>query len=92
MIYLFILDFASAEWKVLKNRKFLGTLGEQNIRTKSRPVIQELQTGYVSISPPELWNSAVHAELHSPPGSISDQCCPCLACKFRSNKEIAISQ
>lgn len=35
----------SRDWKVLKNRKFLGTLGEQNIRTKSKPVIQELQTG-----------------------------------------------
>ncbi|XP_030590780.1 PIH1 domain-containing protein 1 isoform X2 [Archocentrus centrarchus] len=31
------------EWKVLKNRKFLGSVSEQNIRTKSRPVIQELQ-------------------------------------------------
>uniref|UniRef100_A0A3Q0RA81 PIH1 domain-containing protein 1 n=1 Tax=Amphilophus citrinellus TaxID=61819 RepID=A0A3Q0RA81_AMPCI len=30
------------EWKVLKNRKFLGSVSEQNIRTKSRPVIQEL--------------------------------------------------
>ncbi|TNN52179.1 PIH1 domain-containing protein 1 [Liparis tanakae] len=30
-------------WKVLKNRKFLGSVSEQNIRTKSRPVIQELQ-------------------------------------------------
>ncbi|KAK5599377.1 PIH1 domain-containing protein 1 [Crenichthys baileyi] len=31
------------DWKVLKNRKFLGSVGEQNIRTKSRPVIQELE-------------------------------------------------
>ncbi|CAJ1075998.1 PIH1 domain-containing protein 1 isoform X2 [Xyrichtys novacula] len=33
----------SRDWKVLKNRKFLGSINEQNIRTKSKPVIQELQ-------------------------------------------------
>ncbi|XP_053707414.1 PIH1 domain-containing protein 1 [Synchiropus splendidus] len=32
----------SRDWKVLKNRKFLGSVTEQNIRTKSQPVIQEL--------------------------------------------------
>lgn len=33
----------SRDWKVLKNRRFLGSVSEQNIRTRSRPVIQELQ-------------------------------------------------
>ncbi|XP_036409237.1 PIH1 domain-containing protein 1 [Megalops cyprinoides] len=32
----------SREWKVLKNRKFLGSVNEQNIRTKSKPTIQEI--------------------------------------------------
>uniref|UniRef100_A0A3B5M363 PIH1 domain-containing protein 1 n=1 Tax=Xiphophorus couchianus TaxID=32473 RepID=A0A3B5M363_9TELE len=32
------------DWKVLKNRKFLGSVSEQNIRTKGRPVIQELHS------------------------------------------------
>lgn len=40
----------SADWKVLKNRKFLGSVSEQNIRTKSRPVIQELQPQYVPLT------------------------------------------
>ncbi|KAM4634851.1 PIH1 domain-containing protein 1 isoform 3-T3 [Polymixia lowei] len=33
----------SRDWKVLKNRKFFGSVSEQNIRSKSRPIIQELQ-------------------------------------------------
>lgn len=40
----------SADWKVLKNRKFLGSVREQNIRTKSRPVIQEMQPQYVFLN------------------------------------------
>ncbi|MCI4384694.1 hypothetical protein PGIGA_G00041530 [Pangasianodon gigas] len=30
--------------KILKNRKFMGSLTEQNIRTKSKPVIQEISS------------------------------------------------
>ncbi|CDQ98126.1 unnamed protein product, partial [Oncorhynchus mykiss] len=37
----------SRDWKVLKNRKFLGSVNEQNIRTKSKPVIQEIEPKYV---------------------------------------------
>lgn len=32
------------EWKILKNRKFLGSIADQNIRTKPRPGIQELES------------------------------------------------
>ncbi|XP_051898980.1 PIH1 domain-containing protein 1 isoform X1 [Pristis pectinata] len=38
----------SREWRMLKNRKFLGSVTEQNIRTKSKPVIQELKSSTLS--------------------------------------------
>lgn len=38
----------SREWRMLKNRKFLGSVVEQNIRTKSKPVIQELKSSTTS--------------------------------------------
>lgn len=41
----------SREWKILKNRKFLGSIMEQNIRTKSKPVIQELNSKETSLAP-----------------------------------------
>lgn len=46
----------SRDWKVLKNRKFLGSIGEQSIKTKSKPVIQELQPqeGPVAAKRPEF--------------------------------------
>ncbi|KAG5279947.1 hypothetical protein AALO_G00083290 [Alosa alosa] len=41
----------SRECKVLKNRKFLGSITEQNIRTKSKPVIQELDSKQTNSAP-----------------------------------------
>ncbi|XP_048372663.1 PIH1 domain-containing protein 1 [Sphaerodactylus townsendi] len=38
------LDISHAEWCVLKNRKFLGSISEQRIRTKSQPIIQEMDS------------------------------------------------
>ncbi|XP_016397141.1 PIH1 domain-containing protein 1-like isoform X2 [Sinocyclocheilus rhinocerous] len=34
----------SRDIKVLKNRKFMGSIAEQNIRTKSKPIIQEIDS------------------------------------------------
>jgi hypothetical protein len=30
------------EWKILKNRRFVGTLPEQNVRTQSKPWIMDM--------------------------------------------------
>ncbi|XP_030053792.1 PIH1 domain-containing protein 1 [Microcaecilia unicolor] len=37
----------SREWRMLKNRKFMGSVTDQNIRTKSRPIIQEVDRSEV---------------------------------------------
>lgn len=37
-------EISHAEWRVLKNRKFMGSISEQTIRTKSRPFIQEMDS------------------------------------------------
>ncbi|XP_029109755.1 PIH1 domain-containing protein 1 [Scleropages formosus] len=42
----------SREWKMLKNRKFLGSVNNQNIRTQSKPIIRELSPGEQLAAPP----------------------------------------
>lgn len=42
ILSLFFLDI-----KILKNRKFIGSVAEQNIRTKSKPIIQEVNSKWV---------------------------------------------
>lgn len=39
------------EWRVLKNRPFLGAISQQNIRSQQRPRIQELGNLYTPDSP-----------------------------------------
>ncbi|XP_073520470.1 PIH1 domain-containing protein 1-like [Phyllobates terribilis] len=54
----------SREWKMLKNRKFLGSIFEQNIRTKSKPMIQEMDI----MGPSQLTPSkSVISEVESSP-------------------------
>ncbi|XP_043390225.1 PIH1 domain-containing protein 1 isoform X2 [Chelonia mydas] len=36
------MDINHPEWRILKNRKFMGSISGQTIRTKSSPVIQEM--------------------------------------------------
>lgn len=43
----------SRDIKMLKNRKFMGSLTEQNIRTKSKPVIQEINSKESQLQPSE---------------------------------------
>ncbi|XP_013908765.1 PREDICTED: PIH1 domain-containing protein 1 [Thamnophis sirtalis] len=38
------MDISNQDWRILKNRKFMGSISEQNIRTKSKPIIQEIQS------------------------------------------------
>ncbi|XP_061445583.1 PIH1 domain-containing protein 1 isoform X1 [Rhineura floridana] len=41
------MDVSSQEWRILKNRKFMGSIAEQTIRTKSKPIIQEMDTSQI---------------------------------------------
>ncbi|XP_078093387.1 PIH1 domain-containing protein 1 [Mustelus asterias] len=50
------------EWRMLKNRKFLGSITEHNIRTKSKPVIQELES---STSSPGSCSNPLISEVES---------------------------
>ncbi|XP_062918589.1 PIH1 domain-containing protein 1 isoform X2 [Mobula hypostoma] len=60
----------SREWRMLKNRKFLGSVAEQNIRTKSKPVIQELKSSQSPESDTKLLVSEVESTCVEPEYTI----------------------
>ncbi|KAL7990066.1 hypothetical protein Chor_012732, partial [Crotalus horridus] len=45
-------SYSFPDWRILKNRKFMGSILEQNICTKSKPIIQEMHSS--SASAPEF--------------------------------------
>ncbi|KAM6957828.1 PIH1 domain-containing protein 1 [Aplochiton taeniatus] len=66
----------SRDSKILKNRKFLGSVTEQNIRTRSRPVIQELNPHpefSLFVEPPVGEPEYLIAEILLP-GVLSSRC------------------
>ncbi|XP_040183569.1 PIH1 domain-containing protein 1 isoform X2 [Rana temporaria] len=52
----------SREWRMLKNRKFMGSIFDQNIRTTSKPMIQEMDTNSPEV--PEFTIIAEPSEGH----------------------------
>ncbi|XP_062874750.1 PIH1 domain-containing protein 1 [Trichomycterus rosablanca] len=57
----------SRDIKILKNRKFMGSVTEQNIRTKNKPVIQEINTKETQSQPPAAAKSPQFCLLVEPP-------------------------
>uniref|UniRef100_A0A8D2LLH0 PIH1 domain-containing protein 1 n=2 Tax=Varanus komodoensis TaxID=61221 RepID=A0A8D2LLH0_VARKO len=41
------MDVSNQEWRILRNRKFMGSISEQTIRTKSKPIIQEMESSHI---------------------------------------------
>lgn len=59
-------DVNNSEFRILKNRKFMGSISEQTIRTKSKPFIQEMDSSSQTkkspsnlLQPPVSQSSAV---------------------------------
>ncbi|KAJ6654424.1 hypothetical protein lerEdw1_007017 [Lerista edwardsae] len=72
------------EWRILKNRKFMGSISEQTIRTKSKPVIQEMDSRShckVNVLPDQA--------SPPPPGrSLPPVYKLCLSCLFSSSAAV----
>lgn len=60
----------SREWRMLKNRKFMGSIFDQNIRTKSKPMIQEMDTGPPELTPSKSLISEVESSQVTPDYTI----------------------
>ncbi|XP_075695975.1 PIH1 domain-containing protein 1 [Rhinoderma darwinii] len=60
----------SREWKMLKNRKFMGSIFDQNIRTKSKPMIQEMDSQPAKLMPSKFLISEVESSPVKPDYTI----------------------
>ncbi|XP_056400357.1 PIH1 domain-containing protein 1 isoform X2 [Hyla sarda] len=60
----------SREWRMLKNRKFMGSIFDQNIRTKSKPMIQEMDTKPSQVTPTKPLISEVESSPVKPEYTI----------------------
>ncbi|XP_007431711.1 PIH1 domain-containing protein 1 [Python bivittatus] len=67
------MDISNQEWRILKNRKFMGSISEQNIRTKSKPIIQEMHSS--SATAPEFTIVAEPSTSH-PDHLVAKICLP----------------
>nr|XP_020648458.1 PIH1 domain-containing protein 1 isoform X2 [Pogona vitticeps]XP_020648459.1 PIH1 domain-containing protein 1 isoform X2 [Pogona vitticeps]XP_020648460.1 PIH1 domain-containing protein 1 isoform X2 [Pogona vitticeps] len=43
------MELSNEERRILKNRKFMGSISEQTIRTKSKPIIQEMDSSAATV-------------------------------------------
>ncbi|KAG8567889.1 hypothetical protein GDO81_013820 [Engystomops pustulosus] len=60
----------SRDWRMLKNRKFMGSIFDQNIRTKSKPIIQEMDTRPSHLIPSKTLISEIESSPVKPDYTI----------------------
>ncbi|XP_042327014.1 PIH1 domain-containing protein 1 isoform X2 [Sceloporus undulatus] len=67
------MDLSYQEWLILKNRKFMGSISEQTIRTKSKPVIQEVDSSSATV--PE-YTIVAEPSVNHPDHLVAKICLP----------------
>uniref|UniRef100_A0A803T8J0 PIH1 domain-containing protein 1 n=1 Tax=Anolis carolinensis TaxID=28377 RepID=A0A803T8J0_ANOCA len=67
------LDLTNQDWRILKNRKFMGSISEQNIRTKSKLIIQEMESSAATV--PE-YKIVAEPSLSHPDHLVAKICLP----------------